>query len=309
MTDIPEAMSELKLSDGSVLKIEMEVLPKVNEFRRFWRVFFSRKVVLFAFIIVVIAIFVAIFAPYVAPYGSNEQNLLNVLKPPSWEHLLGTDSLGRDTLSRVIYGSRIALTVGVGTVLIAATAGTIIGLIAGYFGGMTNTVIMRITDAIMSMPPVLLALVVAMVLGGGVRGVVISISISLLPGYIRLVRGQVLTTKQNDYIMAAKSMGGKKVRIMLRHILPNCLSPLIVQMTMMMGLSILMEATLSFLGLGISPPTAAWGSLCYDGYRYLSKMPILSLAPGIAIMLLVFSFNMCGDGLRDAIDPKLRGAV
>lgn len=302
-------MSEMKLNDGHVLSVEMEVLPKVNELRYFFRVFFSRKVVVFGAAIIVITILSAIFADLIAPYPPNQQDLFNVLQNPSLQHLLGTDSIGRDTLSRVIYGSRIALLVGVGTVFIAASIGTVIGLIAGYIGGMVYTIIMRITDSIMALPTLLLALVISVVLGAGVKGVMISISFSLIPGYVRLVCGQVLSAKENDYVMAVLSMGGSRVRVMFRHILPNILSPLIVQMTMLMGLAILTEATLSFLNLGIMPPTAAWGSLCYDGYKYLMMRPLLSLAPGFAIMLLVFSFNMVGDGLRDALDPRLRGSI
>jgi ABC-type dipeptide/oligopeptide/nickel transport system permease subunit len=194
-------------------------------------------------------------------------------------------------------------------VIIAATLGTIIGLIAGYFGGWVFTVIMRFTDGIMAIPPLLLALVVAALLGTGVKGVMIAVSFALWPGYIRLICGQVLSVKENEYVMAARSVGVSHIGIMFRHILPNCLSPLIVQMTMMMGLAILIEASLSFLGLGIKPPNAAWGSMVYDGYKYLVMRPILSLAPGVAIMLVVFAFNMVGDGLRDALDPRLRGTL
>lgn len=294
--------------DAEADVIEEELLPPVNEFKRFRRVFFLRKVVVFGFIVVVLTIFTALFASVIAPYDPYEQNLHNALAEPSSQHLLGTDSLGRDLFSRIIYGSRISLSVGAITVLLAAAVGTLIGLIAGYSNGSLQTVIMRITDAMMAIPPLVLALIIASILGSGVPGVVIAVSIAFIPGYIRLINGQVLSVKQNDYVMAVRSMGSKKVRIMLKHILPNCLSPLIVQMTMMMGVAILMEASLSFLGLGILPPIAAWGSMCYDGYKYLMMRPLLSLIPGLTIMILVFSFNMVGDGLRDALDPKLRGS-
>jgi ABC-type dipeptide/oligopeptide/nickel transport system permease subunit len=168
---------------------------------------------------------------------------------------------------------------------------------------------MRFTDGIMAVPPLLLALVIAALLGTGVKGVMIAVSFALLPGYIRLICGQVLSVKENEYVMAARSVGVSNIGIMFRHILPNCLSPLIVQMTMMMGLAILIEASLSFLGLGIKPPAAAWGSMVYDGYKYLVMRPILSIAPGLAIMLVVFAFNMVGDGLRDTLDPRLRGTL
>lgn len=289
--------------------MQEEALPRVNELRRFVRVMFSRGVVACGVIVVAVVIFVAIFAPIVSPYDPYDQDLDAVLQQPNIKHLLGSDALGRDTLSRIIYGTRITLIVGVGTVFIAASLGTIIGLVAGFFGKLVFTVIMRITDGIMAVPPLLLALVIAALLGTGVKGVMIAISFALLPGYIRLICGQVLSVKENEYVMAAYSVGVSKIAIMVRHILPNCFSPLIVQMTMMMGLAILIEASLSFLGLGIKPPTAAWGSMVYDGYKYLVMRPMLSLAPGFAIMLVVFSFNMIGDGLRDALDPRLRGTI
>jgi ABC-type dipeptide/oligopeptide/nickel transport system permease subunit len=292
-----------------VTYLEEALLPPVNEFRRFARVFFKRKIVLVGFIIVIITFLAAILAGVISPYDPYEQDLYNVLAKPGGAHLLGTDSLGRDTLSRIIHGSRISLNIGVLTVIFSAAVGTVIGLIAGYAGAALQTVIMRLTDAVMAIPSLILALLIANILGRGVIGIVVAVGVTLIPGYIRLVCGQVLSVKQNDYVMAVRSMGSKKGRIVFRHILPNCLSPIIVQMTMMMGIAILIEASLGFLGLGVSPPTAAWGSMCYDGYQYLSVHPQLSLIPGLAIMILVFSFNMVGDGLRDALDPRLRGSL
>ncbi len=286
-----------------------EALPRVNEFRRFVRVLCSRSLVAFGILAIIAVILAAAFAPFIAPYDPYAQSLDAVLQQPNRQHLLGSDSLGRDTLSRIIFGTRITLLVGVGTVLIAASLGTAIGLIAGYFGGWIFTLIMRFTDGIMAIPPLLLALVIAALLGTGVKGVMIAVSFALLPGYIRLICGQVLSVKENEYVMAARSVGVSKTGIMFRHILPNCFSPLIVQMTLMMGLAILIEASLSFLGLGIKPPSAAWGSMVYDGYKYLVMRPILSIGPGLAIMLVVFAFNMVGDGLRDALDPRLRGTL
>jgi len=286
-----------------------ETLPPINELRRFVRVLCSRGVVVFGIVAIIAVILAAMFAPIIAPYDPYAQMLDDVLQQPNGKHLLGSDSLGRDTLSRIIFGTRITLLVGVGTVIIAASLGTIIGLIAGYFGGWIFTVIMRFTDGIMAIPPLLLALVIAALLGTGVKGVMIAVSFALLPGYIRLICGQVLSVKENEYVMAARSVGVSHIGMMFRHILPNCLSPLIVQMTMMMGLAILIEASLSFLGLGIKPPSAAWGSMVYDGYKYLVMRPILSLAPGLAIMMVVFALNMIGDGLRDALDPRLRGTL
>jgi len=282
---------------------------RVPGLRRFARVFFSRPVVVFGFGSVVVLVLMAIFAPLIAPYDPYEQNLAQVLQDPSPEHWLGTDTLGRDTLSRIIYGSRVALLVGVGTVAMAATIGTTLGLIAANFGGWVFTVIMRLTDAMMAIPALLLALVVSTLLGSGLNAVLVAVGLALMPGYVRLMAGQVLSTRQNEYVMAARAVGAGQRVVMFRHILPNCLSPLIVQVTLVIGLAILIEATLSFLGLGIKPPTAAWGSMVYDGYRYLALRPVLSLGPGLAIMLAVFAFNMIGDGLRDALDPRLRNIL
>jgi peptide/nickel transport system permease protein len=286
-----------------------EIQPFVGEFRRFCRVFFSRKLVLFGLIVILGLIIVAIFAPLVAPYDPYKQNLKEKLLHPSREHLLGTDPIGRDTLSRIIYGSRTSLMVGIISVGIASSIGTTLGLIAGYFGGTTYAIIMRIMDALISLPMILLALVISSVLGGGLKNVMIALGIGLVPGYARLMCGQVLSVKENDYVIAGHSIGASHVRIMLKHILPNSIMPIVVIMAMMMGAAILSEAGLSFLGVGIEPPGAAWGAMVSDGYRYLLTNPILSFAPGVAVMLVVFSFNMVGDGLRDALDPRLRGVL
>jgi peptide/nickel transport system permease protein len=283
--------------------------PRVSEFRRFLKVFLGRKVVVFGLIIILLLILTAIFAPLLAPYSPYKMDLNNQLLGPGWKHLLGTDDLGRDTLSRVIYGSRTSLMVGIIAVGIAASIGITLGLIAGYFGGITYTVIMRFMDSVMSIPMILLALVIASMLGGGIVNVMIALGSGIAPGYARLMCGQTLAIRENDYVIAAHSLGASNFRIMISHILPNCLPPLIVMMTMMLGLAILSEAGLSFLGIGIEQPEAAWGSMVYSGYTYLSKSPILSFAPGVAIMLVVFAFNMVGDGLRDALDPRLRGIL
>jgi peptide/nickel transport system permease protein len=251
----------------------------------------------------------AIFAPFLAPYDPYDQNFEEWLVQPSLAHPLGTDSLGRDTFSRLIYGSRNALLVGVISVGIASTAGMTIGLIAGYFGGWVNSLLMRFIDALMCFPIILLALVISALLGSGLRNVMIALGIALLSGYARLMYGQVLSVKQNDYVVAEHALGAGNLRIMLRHVLPNCFPPLIVLVTMQMGSAILAEAGLSFIGVGIEPPAAAWGLMVNDGRIYLLTNPIISFAPGIAIMLVVFAFNMVGDGLRDALDPRLRGTL
>jgi len=286
-----------------------EIAPRISEFQRFQRVFFSRKLVLFGMVIIAILVLTAIFAPLLAPYDPYDQHLDQILLSPSGQHLLGTDPLGRDILSRVIYGSQNSLMVGIVALAIASIIGMSIGLIAGYFGGWVYNVLMRVVDAMMCFPMILMALVIAALLGGGLKNVMIALGIALLPGYARLMCAQVLSVKENDYILAEHAAGAGNLRIMLRHVFPNCLPPLIVLVTMQLGAAILAEAGLSFLGVGIEPPAAAWGSMVNDGRQYLITNPILSFAPGIAIMLTVFSFNMVGDGLRDALDPRLRGTI
>ena len=282
---------------------------RVSEWRRFRRVFFERKVVVFGLAILVVLVFTAIFATWLAPYDPYKPGVGKSLLQPCQEHLLGTDLLGRDTLSRLIYGARTALMVGFISVGVASIIGIPLGLIAGYFGGITNMIIMRAMDALMCFPMLLLALVLAAVLGGGIQNVIIALSVATIPGYARVTHGLTLSIRENDYILAQRAMGSSNLRTMAGHILPNAFPPLIVLMTMMLGNLILAEAGLSFLGIGINPPGAAWGAMVYDGYRYLVRNPALWLAPGLAIMLVVFAFNMVGDGLRDALDPRLRGLL
>jgi peptide/nickel transport system permease protein len=283
--------------------------PRYSEFRRIIKVFFGRKLAVIGFAIVVVLILMAIFAPQLAPYDPYNMELSQKLLQPSREHLLGTDALGRDTLSRIIYGSRTSLMVGIIGVGMAALIGQPLGLIAAYFGGAVNAVIMRCVDALMAVPMILNALVIASVLGGGLKNVIIALGIGMIAPQARLMFGQTLTIKQNDYIIAGRAMGAGNLRLMLRHIVPNAFSPLIVLITVEMGTCILAEAGLSFLGMGIAPPGAAWGSMVNAGYKYVLTHPVLSFAPGLAIMLVVFGFNMMGDGLRDALDPRLRGKL
>jgi peptide/nickel transport system permease protein len=286
-----------------------EAPPRVSEWQRFNRVFFQRKLVLFGLIILVLLVLTAIFAPLLTPYSPTSGNLIESLQQPSLKHLLGTDLQGRDTLSRLIYGSRTALLVGFGSVLMAGVVGVTLGLVAGYAGGATNMVIMRIMDALMGFPMILLALVISAVLGGGITNVIIALSVATLPGYARVMHGLTLSIKENDFILAERSMGAGVLRTMFGHILPNGLPPMIVLITLQLGALILAEAGLSFLGVGINPPTPAWGAMVADGRRFLLGYPWLSLAPGVAIMLVVFAFNLVGDGLRDALDPRLRGLL
>jgi peptide/nickel transport system permease protein len=286
-----------------------ETPPRISEMRRFAVVFFRRKLVIAGLVIISILVITAIFAPLLAPYNPYKQDISQALSQPSKAHLLGTDVVGRDTLSRVIYGTRTSLIIGIIAITIAASIGMALGLMAAYFGGITNALIMRFIDALMSFPMLIFALVLASMLGSGLKNVIMALGVGMVAGYARLMCGQALSVKQNEYITAARSMGASSLRIMLVHILTNCFPPLIVLITMMMGTCILAEAGLSFLGLGITPPGAAWGAMVNEGYKFLLTNPVLSFAPGVAIMLTVFAFNMVGDGLRDALDPRLRGSI
>ena len=286
-----------------------EVQPRRSEWKRFRRVFFQRKVAIFALIIICIMIFTAVFAPWLAPYDPNEQNLSNSMAPPSREHLLGTDRLGIDTFSRLVWGARTALIVGLATAFISAAIGTALGMIAGYFGGVISTVIMRFMDALMGFPMIVLALLLAGVLGSGMQNIIIALTVASVPGYVRLMYGMTLSVKENDYILAQRSIGSSSARTIWKHIFPNALQPMIVMLTSALGGIIMAESGLSFLGVGITAPDVAWGSMVADGFKYLQTYPILSFAPGVCIMLVVFSFNILGDSLRDALDPRLRGTL
>jgi peptide/nickel transport system permease protein len=282
---------------------------RASEWKRFSRVFFQRKLVLLGLVILVLLVIVAAFAPLLTHYSPTSGDITESLQKPSAKHWLGTDLQGRDTMARLLYGSRTALAVGFGSVILAGVIGVALGMIAGFFGGLTSNIIMRIMDALMGFPMILLALVVSAVLGGGVLNVIIALSVATLPGYARVMHGLTLTAKENDYILAERSLGASNFRAMFWHILPNTFPSMIVLLTLQLGSLILAEAGLSFLGVGITPPTPAWGAMVADGRRYLLEYPWLSLAPGVAIMLVVFAFNLVGDGLRDALDPRLRGII
>ena len=298
-------MTESQITNAGYL----ENTPRVSEWRRFWRVFFSRGVVIFGLVVLFLAFFTAIFAEWLAPYDPYKVGVAPSLAQPSWEHPLGADIIGRDSLSRLIYGSRTALQVGFVSVLISGIIGIPLGVIAGYSGTIINALIMRTMDALMCFPMLIFALVLAAVLGSGIWNVIIALSVATIPGYARVTHGLALSIKENDYILAQKSIGSSNIRTVFRHILPNAFPPLIVLMTMQLGGLILAEAALSFLGIGIEPPGAAWGAMVNVSYQYLKSNIWLSVAPCLAIMLLVFAFNMVGDGLRDALDPRLRGLL
>jgi len=273
------------------------------------RLLLHRSLFMFGAVVIIIMVLVAIFAPLIAPYDPYEPDMQNSLAPPSAEHWLGTDAIGRDTLSRLIYGSRTSLVVGLSAVAAAVVLGGLLGTIAGFLGGVVQTVIMRVIDTLMAIPMLLLALTLAAVLGGGLKNVVIAISISMIPPFARLMNAQTLTIKERDYVASLRSMGATRWRTVFGHVMPNAYPAVLVFGTMMIGSAILGEAGLSYLGIGITPPGAAWGAMVAAGFPYLLTNPIMSVAPGICIMLVVFAFNMVGDGLRDVLDPRLRGTM
>ncbi len=291
-------------TDGSVVTQK-----RYSETRRMISVFISRPLPVIGFVIILLLILMAIFAPLLTPYEPNKMDIINKLQPPSAEHWLGTDSLGRDTLTRIMFGARTSLIIGISVMVISSVAGIVLGLVAAYFGGFTYHIIMRLMDALMAFPMLLLALLVASLLGTGMLNVIIALGIGMIAAPCRLMCGVAMSVKQNDYVLSATAMGMSNRRLMFQEILPNAFAPLLVMITIGIGAVILAEAGLSFLGIGITPPTATWGGMVNDGYKFLTTHPVLAISPGVAIMLIVFGFNMLGDGLRDALDPKLRGVI
>lgn len=281
-----------------------------SDVRRMFRVLFGRGFIAKAsFVVVVLFIIVALLANVIAPADPLEQDLRNKLAGPSAKHLLGTDSLGRDVLSRIIYGAKISLYSSVFAGLFGAFVGIVLGLLAGYYGGFVSTIIMRLSDAQLSIPGIIFTLVIASVMGSGILSLVIAIGLGMIPTYVRMMNGLVMSIKENDYVVAANLIGQSQWKILVRHLFPNCFPSLIVLFTMNLGQGIMLEATLSYLGIGVIPPTPTWGGMVSDGYSYLTRVPLLAIAPGICIILVIIAFNVLGDGLRDALDPRLRGKV
>ena len=257
-------------------------------------------------LLTVVLIVVAIAAPLLAPYDPDSQDTAHRLEPPSKAHLLGLDDLGRDVLSRILYGARVSLRVGFSVVILASLVGVTLGAIAGYFGGWVDTVVMRVCDILLAFPGILLAIALVAVLGPSLNNVIIALSIIGWVGYARLVRGQVLKVREMEYVTAAKALGAKSPRVIVLHVLPNVMNPVIVMATLGLAGAILAEAALSFLGLGVQPPTPSWGAMLTSGRLYLGLANHLAIFPGIAIMLAVMGLNVLGDGLIDALDPKYR---
>ncbi|MDQ3654504.1 MAG: ABC transporter permease [Chloroflexota bacterium] len=268
---------------------------------------FQARLAWFGGLILGLVLFLAVTADVLTPYDPNFQDYGAVLQPPSAAHLFGTDEIGRDIYARVIYGSRVSLQVGAISVGIAVFAGVLVGLLAGHYGGWVDEVLMRGMDALQAFPGLVLALAIAAMLGPGIGNAMIAIGIVSMPVFARLVHGQALSVRENDFVMAARVAGAGAPRIMFHHIWPNVTGPIIVQASLACAYAILTEASLSFLGIGVRPPTAAWGSMLRTAYQYLTSAPWLSIFPGVALFLTVVAFNVLGDGLRQALDPRLRG--
>lgn len=297
MSSLPVAATRQGVS-----MLQAGLRPRVSPWRR------ARRIPGFVagMIVIALLVLVAVTAPVVAPYDPNFQDYTAVLQPPSGTHLLGTDNLGRDIFSRIVFGAQVSLQVGIIAVGIATIAGTGLGLIAGYFGGWIDDTIMRISDAVFAFPALLLILAIASALEPSLGATMAAIGIVFSPVYTRMIRGEVLSLRQREYIIAARAIGMGDARIMLRHILPNGLAPIIVLASLSVSGAILTEATLSFLGVGVPPPTPTWGGMLQIGYQYVQVAPWLSITPGLIIFLSVLAFNIFGDGLRTLLDPHLR---
>ena len=279
-------------------------LPDDRPWRRALRRLVRRRGAMVGLSIVLFFVLIAIFAPYVAPYSPIATDWGAVRKAPSLAHWLGTDEIGRDVLSRVVFGARASLMAGVVSVLISLSLGVPLGLLSGYVGGFLDGLLMRIVDAMLACPFLILAIALAAFLGPNLTNAMIAIGISAMPAFVRLTRAQTLATKVEDYVEAAKAVGNPHRRIVLRHILPNILAPIMVQATLAIAAAIIAEASLSFLGLGQQPPAPSWGSMLNTAKNFLSQAPWMAWWPGAAIFVVVLSFNLLGDGLRDALDPK-----
>lgn len=272
-------------------------------FLRSWR---RNKIGFVGGIMVILISLVAVFAPWVAPHEPTAVHLMHRLKPPSEEFKFGTDSFGRDLMSRIIHGARVSLQVGFLAVAIGVVGGIIFGLLSGYYGGWVDQITMRIMDVLFAFPSILLALVVVVTLGSGLTNVMIAIGITYIPVFTRVIRSAVLSLRESDFVTAEVALGASDWRILAKHILPNILAPIIVQASLAVSGAVLTEATLSFLGLGIQPPAPSWGSMLSESRRFMELAPWTAVFPALAIMVTVMSFNLFGDGLRDVLDPKLK---
>ncbi|MGJ7035406.1 nickel transporter permease [Anoxybacillus eryuanensis] len=295
-------MAELARNEANIVQEEQAT----SLWKEGWIRFRKNKMALVGSGIVLFFILLAVFAPFIAPYDMNDQQLSLRLQAPSKEHIFGTDDFGRDIFSRVVYGARISLWVGFFSVLGSVVIGSLLGIIAGYYGRWIDAVISRIFDIMLAFPSILLAIGIVAVLGPSLKNALIAIAVINIPNFGRLIRSRVLSIKQEEYITAAKAIGMSDARILFHHILPNSMAPIIVQGTLAIATAIIEAAALGFLGLGAQPPNPEWGKMLADSKAYLTQAPWTMVFPGLAIMLTVLGFNLMGDGLRDALDPRMK---
>ncbi|WP_127538111.1 nickel transporter permease [Paenibacillus illinoisensis] len=294
-----------KLSTNTGQSIEAASARASGPWRKAWRTFRRNRLALAGLIIIVFFILLAFLAPYISPYDYKEQVLTDRLQAPSAEHWFGTDDLGRDVFSRVLHGARISLWVGFFSVIGSIIAGALLGLVAGFYGKWADMLISRLFDILLAFPGILLAIAIVAILGPSLQNALLAIAIVNIPTYGRLVRSRVLSLRQEEFITSARTLGANNMRILFRHILPNSLTPLIVQGTLGIGTAIIEAAALGFLGMGAQPPDPEWGKMLSDSRQFLQKAPWTLIFPGLSIMLTVLGFNLLGDGLRDTLDPKM----
>lgn len=299
-------LEELEHPVSQPLEEEIVTKDKGRKKNDVWIRMRRNKLAMVGLAIIALLVLVAIFADQIAPYGFAEQNLQNQFAAPSAEHWFGTDDLGRDIFSRIVYGSRISLKVGFISVSISLILGVIIGAVTGYYGGKVDIILMRFIDILQSIPDILLAIAIMAALGPGLANLMIAVGIAAIPGYARLVRSSVLSIRDMEFVEAAKANGSSDARIIFKHIIPNCMAPIIVQATLGVAYAIINAAGLSFIGLGLEPPTPEWGAMLSGGRAYIRDAVHMTLFPGLAIVTTIFALNVLGDGLRDALDPKLK---
>lgn len=285
---------------------EVKKKRKTGPWREVWRRLKHNKAAMFGLAVILILIFAAVFADFIAPYGYDDQNLKERFQTPNGQHWLGTDNFGRDIFSRIIYGAQVSLKVGLLAVGIAMVSGGALGAIAGFYGGKLDNVIMRFIDILLAIPSILLAISIVAALGPELRNVMIAVGVGSIPSYARIVRASVLSLRDQEFIEAARAVGANDTRLIMKHIIPNSLAPLIVQSTIGVAGAILSAAGLGFIGLGIQPPLAEWGAMLNSGRQYIRDYPHMTAFPGLAIMITIFALNLLGDGLRDALDPRLK---
>lgn len=299
LLDQKEQTQQTRLGQGLELR--------VRRLAEFWGRLARNPIAVLGLAIIIVMLVLAALAPAIAPYPYQKVNLAERLEPPSGRHLFGTDQFGRDILSRMLYGARVSLVVGLGGVLIALTVGVALGAVSGFFGKWVDEGVMRLMDILGAFPYIILAVALMAMLGPSLRNIILVVGITRIPQFARVTRGSTLSLKEMDFVTAARAIGQRQMRILTRHIAPNCMTPIVVLASLSVATAILTESALSFLGLGIQPPEPSWGTMISDGRRFMLDAPWIATFPGIAISLTILGYNLFGDGLRDALDPRLRG--